>query len=679
MTDRKFKPIGKDELTSLIDRQIRNSVGYYDSKLSKERERILDYYNAVLPKPHHAGNSKYVSMDVFDAVESMKAVLLETFAAGNKIVSFDPQNADDIENARIATEYCDYVVFRQNDGFQIFGDVIQDALMARVGVAKVYWEDDHEISDEEFENLTQDELDGLMALPDVELVKVESDPDTGLLKGDIKRKINKGQVKIDVIPPEEFLITPQATSIENAPFVAHRSKKTYAQLIEMGYDIKKVQSIGAEDESELSLHPEVLARFEDIGADRLNLNGEVQPQSKSIVVYECYTKLDMEGDGTTREYKIVRSGNVILEVEEVDRKPFKAFVPLPTPHSFYGSNYANRVVPTQNARTTLVRGILDHTVMTNNPRYQVVKGALTNPKELIENRIGGLVNVTRPDGISPLMQPGLNPFVFQTIQLLDADKEEATGVSQLSQGLNKDAVSKQNSTALVENLVSLSMQREKIIARNFANQFLKPLYLEVYRLALANERKDKFIRVAGNFVRIDTAQWDERTDATVELKLGYGEQDREAEKYLAMHQLLSADPNVGPMYSQQNRFNLLSSVFEKGGVKNVLEYLTPPAQIPAPEPDPMMLKQVELEERKVGVQEKQADVSAQKVSVNAELDQMRIHIQQLSLELQKVKNEREQERKDFDSAARYAIATEELEMAKSTPTEDRSAIISPNS
>lgn len=679
MTDRKFKPIGKDELVSLIDRQIRNSVGYYDSKLSKERERILDYYNAVLPKPHHAGNSKYVSMDVFDAVESMKAVLLETFAAGNKIVSFDPQNEDDIENSRIATEYCDYVVFRQNDGFKIFGDVIQDALMARVGVAKVYWEDDHEISDEEFENLTQDELDGLMALPDVELVKMEQDPDTGLFKGDIKRKINKGQVKIDVIPPEEFLITPQARTIEDAPFVAHRSKKTYAQLIEMGYDAKKVAQIGAEDESELSLHPEVLARFEDIGADRLNLNGEVQPQSKSIVVYECYTKLDMEGDGTTREYKIVRSGNQILEIEEVDRKPFKAFVPLPTPHSFYGSNYANRVVPTQNARTTLVRGILDHTVITNNPRYMVVKGALTNPKELIENRIGGLVNVTRPDGIAPLVQAGLNPFVFQTIQLLDADKEEATGVSQLSQGLNKDAVSKQNSTALVENLVSLSMQREKIIARNFANQFVKPLYLEVYRLALANERKDKVIQVAGNFIRIDPAQWDERTDATVELKLGYGEQDREAEKYLAMHQLLSADPNVGPMYSQQNRFNLLKTVFEKGGVKNVLEYLTPPEQIPPPQPDPMLMKQVELEERKVGVQEKQADVSAQKISVNAELEQMKIALQQMSLELQKVKNEREQERKDFDSAARYAIATEELEMAKSTPEEDRSAIISPNS
>ena len=679
MAETKFKKVTKEELVSLIDRQIRNSVGYYDSKLSKEREKILDYYNAVLPKPHHAGNSKYVSMDVFDAVESLKAVLLETFATGNRIVTFDAQNEEDVEPSRIATEYCDYVLFRQNDGFKVFHDVIQDGLMARVGVAKVYWEDYEEESDEEFEGLSQAEVDALFARPDLEITNVELDPETGMYKGEVIRRYNKGKICIDVIPPEEFLITPQAVSIDAAPFVAHRSRKSYSELIEMGYDKKLVMTIGAEDESELSLHPEVLARFDDIGADRLNLNGEVQEQAKQVVVYECYTYLDMEGDGTTRLYKVMRSGNVILDYEEVDKKPFISFVPLPVPHSFYGSNYADRVVPTQNARTTLVRGILDHTVITNNPRYQVVKGALTNPKELIENRVGGIVNVTRPDGIMPLMQANLNPFVFQTIQLLDADKEEATGVSQLSQGLNKDAVSKQNSTALVENLVSLSMQREKIIARNFANQFVKPLYLEIYRLVMAHQTAEEVIKVAGNFVRVLPSEWAERKDATIELKLGYGEQEREAEKYLSMHQLLSSDPAVGPMYSVQNRYNLLKAVFEKGGVKNVSEFLTSPEMIPPAEPDPMMMKQVELEERKVGVQEKQAEASVAKVQVNAELEGMRIELQRMAHELNVMKAERSEERKDFDSAARYAIATEELEMAKSTPLDQRNAIISPNS
>ena len=158
------------------------------------------------------------------------------------------------------------------------------------------------------------------------------------------------------------------------------------------------------------------------------------------------------------------------------------FCPLPVPHSFYGSNFGKRVIDIQNARSILTRSILDHAIISNNPRYIVTKGGLVNPRELMTNKIGGLVNVTRPDAIQPLPQASLNPFVFQTLNVLQDNLENTTGVSSLSQGLNKDAVSKQNSAAMVEQLANLSMQRQKIIARNFANQFVRPLFEKIYRL-----------------------------------------------------------------------------------------------------------------------------------------------------------------------------------------------------
>ncbi len=679
MAQSRFTPITKDELSSVVDRQIRTSVGFYDSKLSREREDVLDYYNGVKPKPSHAGNSKYVSLDVFDAVESMKAILLETFAAGSRIVTFEPQGEDDVQMAQQATEYCDFVLFRQNDGYQIFSDVIQDGLTSRAGVAKIYWDERVEEVQEVFSNLSLEEAEMLLAAPDVSDVEVKLNEETGMYDGELTRVVDKSQVKIDVIPPEEFLITPQSKSIEDAPFIAHRTKKTYAELIEEGYDRKLVERIGSEDETELTLNPEVLARFEQVGADRLNMDGAVQEQSKFVIVYECYLYLDMEGTGETKLYKIVKCGNVVLDKQEVDRKPFLSFVPLPVPHSFYGSNFAARVIPTQNARTVLVRGILDHTVITNNPRYQVVKGALTNPKELIENRIGGIVNVTRPDGITPLAQASLNPFIFQTIQLLDADKEESTGVSQLSQGLNKDAVSKQNSQGLVENLVNLSMQRSKIVARNFANQFIKPLMLEIYRLVVAHEKGEKVVKIAGTFQRMMPSAWADRSDATVELKLGYGEQEREAQKFLAMHQLLSSDQTMAPMYGLDKKYNMMRAVFEKSGVKNTVDYLTPPQMIQPPQPDPMMMKQIELEERKVATLEKQAETTAAKVQANAELDLLRAEMQQMKQAFEQMMRERVEERKDFDTSARYAIATEELAMAQAADPEQKRVIVSPNS
>ncbi len=678
MAESRFKPVKKSELAALVDRAIHTSVGFYDSKLSQEREDVLSYYNGKLPKPAHAGNSKYVSMDVFDAVESLKAVLLETFAAGNKIVSFDPQGPEDVVPSRIATEYCDYVIHRQNDSFQIFSDTIQDGLMARVGVVKTYWDECKEEVEEEFSNLSIEEVEMLASAPDIKKVEVEQDPDTGLFSGDLTRTLDKSKVQIDVIPPEEFLITPQARSIKEAPFVAHRTRKTFSDLLKMGFDPKKVEQIGAQDDAELSMDPEFLARHDSVGADRLNLDGEVQEQSKYVMVYECYLPLDMDGTGETKLYKIIKSGNVILDVEEADCKPFIGFCPLPVPHAFYGTNYAHKVIPTQNARTVLMRGILDHTVITNNPRYMVVKGSVTNPKELIENRFGGIVNVTRPDGILPMQQASLNPFVFQTLQLLDEDKEEVTGVSRLSQGLNKDAVSKQNSQGMVNDLVSLSQQREKIIARNFA-VFVKELYLRVYELVLAHEKAEKVIQVAGDFQRIAPYEWAERKDATVELKLGYGEQEREAQKFMMVHQLLSADPTMAPLYQPQNKFAMMRTILEKAGIKNVTEFLSVPQP---PQPDPMVMKQIELEERKVAAQEVVSQASAQKVQVNAELETMRIELDRMRLAMEQMVKEREMDRKEYEVNSRNAIAIEELEMAKEQQAQDPEnarAIISPNS
>lgn len=684
MPEPKFKAAKKSEVASLIERALGSSVKFYDSKLAKERQNVLDYYNAVLPKPVHAGNSKYVSMDVFDAVESMKAVLLETFSAGHRICQFDPQGEDDVPSAAAATEYCDYVVHRQNSGYDIFASTIQDSLMARVGIVKVYWDKCEEEIEEEFSNLTADEVDMLLASDDVrEISETETDPITGLISGELIRVANRSQVRIDPVAPEEFLITPTAKSLKAAPFVAHRTKKSISDLLEEGYDEKKVLRIGGEGDATLEDNEEVLARFEAVGASNANLDTELQEQSRLVWVYECYLRLDLTGKGRTKLYKVVKAGKEILDIEQVDRTPFKVFTPLPLSHSFYGSNYAAKVIPTQNARTVLVRGILDHTVQTNNPRYQVVKGAVTNPKELLENRIGGLVNVTRPDGILPFPQAALNPFVFQTINLLDEDKEEVTGVSKLSQGLNKDAVSQQNSQGLVENLVSLSQQREKIIARNFG-MFVRELYLEVFRLVLAHEDGEKVIEVAGEFLRIAPWEWDEQMGCTVDLKLGYGEQEREGQKFMGLHGMLMNDPEAKAFYTLDKRYAVYKTVFEKMGVKNVAKFITPPDKVKPQGPDPMVVKKMELEERHVVTQEKIAEAQAQKVGVNATLEQMRIELDRMQAQLTAANESRALDIKEFDATSKAAIAAEELtlaqeQVANTDPANAKStAIISPN-
>ena len=98
---KEYTRLDDEDIVALVDQNVRSSVGYYSSDLSREREKVLNYYNAKLPKPHHEGNSKYISQDVYSAVQSMQAALLETFAAGNRIVRFAPQNQDDVQTAAV--------------------------------------------------------------------------------------------------------------------------------------------------------------------------------------------------------------------------------------------------------------------------------------------------------------------------------------------------------------------------------------------------------------------------------------------------------------------------------------------------------------------------------------------------------------------------------------------------
>jgi hypothetical protein len=674
MAKKEYKKLSDNNIVTLVDNQVGSSIGYADSELSTERAKIIDYYNGVLPKPAHDGNSKYVSLDVYDAVESLKAALLETFSSGTRTVKFAPQNEDDVELAKMCTEYTDYVVHRQNDSFKVFSTCIHDSLIARAGVVKVFWETSSETDYEEFEDITESELDMLLAQDNVELVDSEVD-DIGLTSGTIGIERDTSQVIIENVAPEEFLIESQAKSLETVTFCAHRTKKTLSELRLEGYSEKLIDKIGDHTDVDFETDPEVLARFDNIGNFR-NGSSDHQDQVRSVMVYEAYILLDVEGTGIAELYKVIKAGNVLLEKEKVSRKPFVTFVPLPTPHSFYGNNFADKVVATQNARTVLTRSILDHAMITNNPRYTVVKGSLSNPRELIDNRLGGIVNTTRPDAIAPMLQAPLNPFIFQTIKLLEEDLEDTTGVSKMSQGLNKDAISKQNSAAMVEQLATMSQQRQKIIARNFAAQFMKPLFHMVYDLVCEEETQERMVELSGSYVECDPRKWKEKRDVSIELHLGYGEQEKEATKYLNVHTMLTNDPNLSVMYQQPNQYELAKKIMELSGVKEVSAYLTNPENIEPPQPDKNAEMQMQMAQKQLELQERQTALAEMKAEMDMKISQMKIE-----LEKSKVENQHAIQSDNIDlkeEQLRHKKLIDHAELVLAQQADEITAIASPN-
>ena len=88
--------------------------------------------------------------------------------------------------------------------------------------------------------------------------------------------------------------------------------------------------------------------------------------------------------------------------------------------------------------------------------------------------------------------------------MLKSNKEEQTGISALSKGLNKDAISSQNSNDMIDTMISVSQIRQKVVARFFANSFLEPLYQKIWKLVAKYEKRTRIISIAGDFQPVDS-------------------------------------------------------------------------------------------------------------------------------------------------------------------------------
>jgi hypothetical protein len=649
------------EIVTKVLAKAKESVGWYDSRLSIERMRVLQYYNGELPKRQHVGASSFISPEVYDGVEMMKAQLLEVFAGGENIARFDPDQTMDAEACRVATEYARFIIFQQNPGFDIFETIIHDALMARIGVAKVYWDERTVHRDEEFDGLQPHEAMGLAAQDDVDEFDGTLDEDTGTYAGTLTRRIDKAQVCIDVLPPEEFLISPRWPILKTAPYCGHRTLKTKAELIEEGYDEDIVMDLHYDDSKGLDLSPEVIERNKPIETAQA-LDNPVQPEMELVMLYESYIRMMIDPKKGVRLYKIVHVNEVILDKQEVDKAPFLVYIPLPIPHLFYGNNYAARIIPYQNAQSILNRAVLDHTSITVNPRWQVVKGGLINPREMLENRLGGIVNVRTPESVAPLAYPNLNPFVFQVMQQMQENKETTTGISSLSQGLNKDAISQQNSQGLVDNLVNLSTTRQKIAARNFAYGFYTDLMLEVIRLAILHEKKEKFIQVAGDVLKITPQQWTERTTCSVSLHLGYGEKDQQVQQMTAAYAGMAQDPGLAPGFGYPQRYNMVQAIMKKRGWADGPNWLAPPNQVKPPQPDPLKVQEVQAKTQTAAAALMNAKANMQHEGTRGMVDSAKVKLDAQRNVMQSMDHDREQKRKDVDVANKVNIAQRKMDL-----------------
>src|SRR6476646_9649111 len=115
--------LSDDDLKKMVDNAIAQSIGHFGGKLAEMRRKAEYYYlgeaKGDLAPPEIEGRSTFVDTTVRNTILWMKPTLLKTFCGSDNVVEFQPQNEDDEDKAKLATEYINYVFYKQNPGYQI--------------------------------------------------------------------------------------------------------------------------------------------------------------------------------------------------------------------------------------------------------------------------------------------------------------------------------------------------------------------------------------------------------------------------------------------------------------------------------------------------------------------------------------------------------------------------------
>jgi hypothetical protein len=638
------KQLGDDELSSIVKAEIANSDGLSGSELANQRTDNLERFFAMPYGTEQEGRSSVISPDVRDAIGWVMPTLIRIFTSGERVCEFEPEEEGDIESAKQATEYVNFIWNRDNSGFMNFYTWFFDGLLSKEGTLKIYWNKTEKTKRERYSGLDDATFAKVVNQEGVtvsEHTEYQQPVIMPTLRGEgaptevsktfhdlvITKTQKCGRVCVDPIPPEEYLISRDARTAAEARLEGHKRRRTLSDLIEEGYPKDKVNDLVSDEAA--STDGQEIVRDEGSAQDvTMGLQQPLNPAMRQVWVYECYIKVDVDGDGIAEMRKVTCAGPgyAILDNVAWDApKPFVSLTPLPLPHRKVGLALADITKIWQLLRTTILRQYLDNLYLSNNQREEVVAKFIVDPQEALSHKPGQKIRVTQPGSIVPIAVPQIGSAALEGLNYLDQLKENATGVSARTQGLGSN---KLHDTARGEQmLMTAAMGKIELIARVYAETGVKEAFRLIHKLACMYQDQPRMVRLTGkDFVPVDPSQWNADMDMTVSVGLGTGDPERQLFAATAIGTLQEKLFPMG-MVTPDNAMQTCEMVVNATGQKGVERFFTKPDPNAPPKPDPEMAKvqaQAEADKAKAGMdaqikgQQMQQDAAMQAQSQQAE-------------------------------------------------------------
>jgi hypothetical protein len=333
----------------------------------------------------------------------------------------------------------------------------------------------------------------------------------------------------------------------------------------------------------------------------------------------------------------------------------------------------------QEIKTTLLRQMLDNIYATNNNQWLV--NERVNLADFMQSLPGGIKRVRGMEPIAnsveavqttPIMQQ-----IMPAIDYIDSTKESRTGINRATTGLDPDVLKQSTKGAFMENLNRAS-QKQEMITRMLAETLVKPTLLAVHALMIKHQDKPMVTRLRGEFVQINPQEWKHRSDITLRVGLGTGNEEEKRNKLMMVASLQKEIAALGLVGPEQG-YALFSDMMEAMGFDMPEKYAMSPDSPefkqkmanPPKNPD-IQLKEMELQadaqkfqaESQLKQQEKQMDAQLEAQQSEANMQQELARSQNdIIIEREKVSAQMELERYKAQLQAETQIRLKEMDIA----------------
>lgn len=575
-------------VSSLVD-----DARTYSEERAADRIKATEYFDGEMSDVKaEEGRSKVVSRDTRSTIKKVLPSIRRTLLGNTELVEYLPQSEEDEPGADQASDYVNFIALPECDGRKAIWSAIHDAVKLRNGIVKWFQKKIVDVKVSHHTGLDDAAFAQLVSEEDVEVLAYSERPEiiqtpqgpVQLIAHDvkIKRRVETSFPAISAVPPEHWLIHPDAVSLEDSPILGENYKVRRSDLVKMGYDREIVDNLpGSAGESTEQKAEEDARRRDVFSRDDAPTRG-----LEEIDFYDLLVRIDYDDDGIAELRRMVFAGGLkeenLLENTEWDEVNYADIVAETRPHQWEGNSVPDDTMDIQRIKTVLLRGTLDNLYWQNNLQPIVQEGKVVNPDAVLNPSFGKVIRVPQGTAVNEAVGYSQVPMVadksFAMLSYLDGELADRTGISDAASGLAPDAL--QNMTAKASALVEQSGigQVEMMVA--CIAESLAPVFKGLLRLVVQHQDRPRTVRLRNEWVTVDPRSWNASMDAEVNTGLGAGTRERDmlaVQQVIALQKELLATlgPN-NPFVKPEQLYNAISKLVQATGLKNVAQFFTKP-------------------------------------------------------------------------------------------------------